>query len=390
MATKENNIQFWTLNISSYLAQTGIIIINLALVYYLTSLSATPSFIGLSSATYTFCYLVGCLALGSLYERVKPRKMVMLSLFGMAFSIAMVVLVKSLKLSLIFLSLYGLFMSMLWPQMESWITRGKEGKALNKATMWFNLMWSSATGVSSYIATYFISKSVTIGLLSGVVTLFITFVMVFVISTFVPSIRAVKGEREANKEKLNLVDNSTTLRFYSWIGVASAYLILAILNNIFPLYAQSLSFSASTVGSLLVIRGLTTFVCFILLGKANWWQFKFSLIILSQIILALCCVFSAYFNSVLAFAFVFFVIGVLISLIYDFSIFHSASGAVNRNKRMIIHEVMINGGAVIGSLLGGGIYENFGYSFLMWCIAILLLLSTIVQSIVYKIKSCTV
>ncbi len=385
MTNREKTIQFWTLNIASFLAQTGIIIINLALVYFLTNESASPTLIGIASAIYNFVYLCGCLLFGSFYQKFKPRYMVLCSLLGMAVSITLVIIVKNLSVTLFLLALYGLSMSMLWPQMEAWITRGKEGAELNKATSGFNLSWSFAAGIATYIGSFFITKGASVGLLSGICSLLFSAMLVFFVSTFIPAIRAVKGEAEAVKE-IKGEDHSTVLRFYSWIGVGLVYIVLSILNNIFPLYGTVLGYSAKVVGFLLLIRGLTTTLTFIVLGRVSWWQFKFSLIIACQFLLAICCLLGSFSKSVFSFGFVFFLIGILVAFLYDFSIFHSASGAINRNSRMIIHEVVLNTGAVLGSLFGGSLYEFFGYSFLLIVLSICIAVLIVGQILVFNFK----
>lgn len=386
MTQREKDIQFWTLNIASFFAQTGIIIINLALVYFLTEKSETATFIGLSSALYTFIYLAGCLAFGRFYQRVKPIFMVLSSLLGMALSTILVITIDSNKyLTLVFLALYGLSMSMLWPQMEAWITRGKEGKDLNKATSGFNLSWSFAAGIATYIGSFFITKGAAIGLLSGVGSMLTAVALLVIVSSLVPALRAVKGEAEEIKE-IKGEDHSTVLRFYSWIGVGLVYVVLSILNNVFPLYGAELGFNAKVVGFLLLIRGLTTMLTFICLGKVTWWQFKISLILSLQVILALCCFGAIYSKSLLSFGLIFFIIGILVAFLYDFSIFHSASGAINRNSRMIIHEVVLNVGSVLGSLFGGSLYEFFGFPFLLIALGIAVLVIVAVQGILYKAR----
>ncbi len=386
MTKTEKTIQFWTLNIASFLAQTGIIIINLSLVYFLTAKNESPTFIGFASAIYTFVYLAGCLAFGRFYQQIKPIYMVLSSLLGMALSTVLVITLDSDKyFTLVFLALYGLSMSMLWPQMESWITRGKEGKELNKATSGFNLSWSFAAGCATYIGSFFITKGASIGLFSGVVSLLSAVALLIIVSLSVPALRAVKGEAEAVKE-IEGEDHSTVLRFYSWIGVGIVYVVLSILNNVFPIYGTGLGFNAKVVGFLLLVRGMTTMVTFIVLGKTNWWQFKISLILLCQGALALCCFLAISTQNAIVFGLIFFFIGILVAFLYDFSIFHSASGAINRNSRMIIHEVVLNVGSVLGSLFGGSLYEFFGFSFLLLTLGIAVLVIVAAQGLVYKVR----
>ncbi len=73
--------------------------------------------------------------------------------------------------------------------------------------------------------------------------------------------------------------------------------------------------------------------------------------------------------------------GVIFSLCYNFSIFHAASGAIDKGKRMMIHECVLTVGQVIGVTIGGTIYEKLGYTNVLIVIAVI--------GIVFIISQCT-
>lgn len=385
MNQKEKTLQFWTLNIASFLAQTGFVIINLAFVYYFSSLKLTPSSIGMAFALYNFSYLISCLSFGRFYQRYKPRYMVLSSLLLTSLFVFLITVFTNYLTILLLMLSYGFSMSMIWPQMEAWITRDREGDELNKATTGFNLSWSLASGLSTYIGAEFISRGALIGLYSGIASLLIAAFVLIVVSALVPAIRAVKGEG-VEVHETEVKDNSTPLRFNSWIGVGAIYIVLAIMNNVFPLYGKTLGFDARIVGLLLLVRGMATFFCFIYLGKTSYWQFNFNMILLTQLVLAVACLFCVLFSSFFFYILAFFLFGLLVAFMYNFSIFHSATGAVNRNSRMIIHEVMVNGGSTVGSLIGGGTYEFLGYPWLMTFLFFILLILVIFQAFFRKRK----
>ena len=52
------------------------------------------------------------------------------------------------------------------------------------------------------------------------------------------------------------------------------------------------------------------------------------------------------------------------------SIFHGASGAKNRERRMIVHEVLLNIGMVLGATMGGIIYEHFSFSLILYFLSL--------------------
>lgn len=363
------SVRFWTLNIASFFAQMAISMVNLAIVYYLTGrFQASSSIIGFAASTYTITYLVGCLACAKLSEHISPRHLVESAVLGMALTVILMVLSPSLPFAFASFILYGLAMSMLWPQMETWITTGKEGKELNKVTSAFNFSWSFGTGLSSYAVAFLIERNPSWGLLGGCLLLLGVYLLVFAVSSLYPSIGGdVKAKHKVPSS--SLVDQSTPLRFYAWASVILVYAALSVVLTIFPLYAIELGFSEKSAGVLLMIRGITTCLAFVYFGRVSWWQFRLSLIYLVQVLFALLCLVFAKASSFIAFAVFFFVFGLVFALCYDFSIFYSAAGAPNRNRRMVIHEVVLTIGSVIGALFGGIIYEKLGFSRILYAIA---------------------
>lgn len=61
--------------------------------------------------------------------------------------------------------------------------------------------------------------------------------------------------------------------------------------------------------------------------------------------------------------------GLIFSLCYNFSIFHAASGAIDKGKRMMIHECVLTVGQVIGVSIAGGIYDKLGWTNVLFVIA---------------------
>ncbi len=360
---KTDAIQFWVLNIASFLAQLTIAMVNLALVYHLRSVfSLGADQIGVAASITTSTYLVFCLLGGRFTVHFRPRHLVETSLFGMGLSVLLFVSTRNLGVAYLALVFYGAFMSLLWPQIEGWFSRGKEGAQLNHVTNAFNFSWSFGVGVSSYIAGILVEVSTSTPFYVGFALFFVVFLLLVVTSALVPGIRAVQSEHADNKEK-GRVDTSTPLRFYAWVGIIMLYSGMSVILTIFPLYAKDvLGISESETGLLLLIRGVSTCVSFLLLGKLAFWHFKKRYIFLVQLFFGILSLLAMDFSSPVSFAFFFFFFGILFAFAYDQSIFHGASGSVNRSGRMIIHEVLLTVGAILGAVVGGSIYEHLSFS----------------------------
>ncbi|ADY13015.1 MFS transporter [Sphaerochaeta globosa] len=370
-SSKTDTIQFWVLNVSSFLAQLTIAMVNLALVYHLRRVFAlSADRIGLAASISPATYLVFCILLSPYTIHYRPRHLVQLSLLGMAFAVYLFVSTHSLPVAYLALALYGGFMSLLWPQIEGWFSRGKEGASLNRVANAFNFSWSFGVGVSSYIAGLLVEFSTTMPFFVGLAIFGVVYLIISISSALVPGIRAVQSEHTENKTN-SKIDQSTPFRFYAWAGIIALYSGMSVILTIFPLYAQDvLGISESQTGLLLLIRGVATCLSFLALGKLEFWHFKKRYIFLVQILFALFCLLATSFTSPIPYAFFFLVFGFLFAFAYDQSMFHGASGSVNRSQRMIIHEVLLTIGTILGAVGGGYVYEHLSFSRLLFVVAI--------------------
>ena len=138
----QQSVPYKRLSISSFLSQFSIVQFNLVLVFYLKSLSLDSAQIGIASSITPIVYLLGCLFFPYVMRSINGKKRVLASLLGMALSLVFVPITKSLWILYFLLVLYGLFQSLLWTNMETWITSTPDEKELNKLISSFNLVQS--------------------------------------------------------------------------------------------------------------------------------------------------------------------------------------------------------------------------------------------------------
>lgn len=359
---QQDSKQLLFLSIISFFAQMIIATVNLALVYYLNDvMKYSASTIALTVSTFSISYAIFCLLLEKPTKKVSPRKNIYISLLGMGVFILFFINSFSLLTIIINLILYGSFMALLWPHMASWYSRGREDDKLNKAISYFNLSWGLGAAFSPIICGILTEINIVIPLIVSIISFIILSLSVLVLTNKIPYLKAVESEKNYNLNSC-LTDNSTPLRYFSWVAVFLAYLFFGMFINIFPLYAKNdLLFSETTIGFLLWSKGIISCIAFYLLGKMNFWHFKSLYIFISQIILAFICFVTALCNSFYSFFIIFMIFGLVFSLMYLQSIFHGFSGALNRTLRMTIHEVLLTSGLVIGSILSGYIYDLLGF-----------------------------
>ena len=155
----------------------------------------------------------------------------------------------------------------------------------------------------------------------------------------------------------------------------------------FPHYPlDNLGYSESITGNILLFRGISVTIAFLIMQKVRAWQKGVGPIILSQVVFALLTFLLLAFKSIPAYAVLFAIYGAVFALSYNLSIFHGAEGAKERHKRMVIHEVLLTIGTIVGSLVGGFVYQYFSFKTLVLTIPIISLMTVIVESLVLAIK----
>ncbi len=355
----------------SFLGQLSMAIINLGLIFFMKAVfKLDPQSIGLFAAISALSYLVGILVLKHLVSAFPPPKTILIAAIGMFLSGSAVLIVKTAWPAFILYAFYGIFMSFFWPPLMGWLSRDKEKKELGKSIANFNLSWTWGMIAGPFIAGLLSEKSAAYAIEADGGILLIIVIILTVVSRL-PSILAVPSNHD-HKKAIHQTDASTYLRYVCWIGLISGYFVFGITMNIFPLYAQDvLHMPESTIGFLLLIRGLITALVFMVMGKFHLWHFRFSSIVVFQALLAASLLVGLIADTVILLAVFFTLFGASFSGIYTISIFHGAAGSSDREHRMAIHEVMLTVGIVSGSFLGGVLYQRMSYfSVMVFCLII--------------------
>jgi DHA1 family multidrug resistance protein-like MFS transporter/DHA1 family quinolone resistance protein-like MFS transporter len=155
-------------------------------------------------------------------------------------------------------------------------------------------------------------------------------------------------------------DHSTSLRFPAWIGLFVTFTVMGTIITVFPMYARdALGLGKSTIGALLLGRGLFTAAGYLIIGRTTFWHFKAAPMTIGLALLTVLVLCLAWLRSVAAVAICLALIGPFIALGFSYSFFHGASGAVNRATRMAIHEALLASGLICGSAAGGQIYQYY-------------------------------
>ena len=367
------------LALSTFLSQGSIVIFNFTLVYYLRECGIDSVGIGLASSIYPTLYFLGCIFMPKLLPSLKGKARILAANIGMAFTGLVLTFIKNEALIMTDLVFYGLFQSLLWTNMETWITGGKEGGELTSRLTLFNFSWSFSVGLATSFSGFVSEYSTRLSIWSGCIF--------FLISALLVALSGRSYDSKKEKEEIVSEDHSSPLRFPSWAGVLLVYTGYSLVLTVFPQYAMdTLGYSESVTGNILLFRGISVTIAFLIMQKARVWQKGVGPILGSQAFFAILTFLMLFLRSIAAFAILFALYGFVFALSYDLSIFHGAEGAKDRHKRMVIHEVLLTLGTIIGSLVGGFVYQYFSFKTLVLTISILSMVIVVIEALALSIK----
>jgi len=341
-------------------------IINLAMLFIVKErFHAGPQAVGVFTALSSVAYFLGCIVLKRFSDRIGPRAAMSIMTLGTAGLFSLFIVVPSMALAFGVYFLYGLLTALFWPPMMTWLSAGLEGQELSKATNTFSLSWSSGGAIAPYVAGLLCELGLDIPIYVGIAIFALAGLVMASSGSLVPSPARTAGAEAAGPGSggsTQVADHSTPLRFPAWIGAFMIYAVLAVFSNIFPLFAKDeLAMSESRIGLLLLVRASFAAVGFWALGRFGFWHFRKRYIALGVLLLLLLDLAFVFVHAPAGFAVGLAALGLVQALCYNSSIFYGASGAVDRARRMTIHEALLTAGQILGSIGGGMAYQAYSW-----------------------------
>jgi len=336
--------------------------LNLGFVFFLRERQgASPSLIGWFTGYSVLVYMLGCLLLRPVFDRLRPQSAMLIALFGMPVFLLLLVLLPALPLTFLFSGLYRLALAFFWPPAMGWLSQGVEGELLSRRQARFNLSWSSGL-VTSYVLAGVASQRDTglplvlsIAVFAGYAALLAAGLAVF------PSLRAALPPASPGTPSSGAASgDGTPLRYPAWVGMFASYVVSGMVATVFPLFVLDvLGGSRSVVGTLVSSRTLLQSAGFLVLGAVSFWQYRGRWLLLSQVYLASLLFAMLFARSVAFYAVLFPLLGLSTALSYAGGLFHGIAGARRRAARMAVHESVLNGGYIVGATASGLLYQEF-------------------------------
>jgi predicted MFS family arabinose efflux permease len=361
----------------AFVVSLAIGVVNLGMLFLIKeSYGAGPALVGWFTALWAGAYFLGCIAFRPLSRRIDAATSTTLMGFISAALLAAQFAAPSLVGAFVAYSLYGLACALVWPRLMGWLASGLEGEALSRASGSYSLSWSAGMTLSPYIAGALSERSLELPVLVGI-ALFVA------AGAYMLAARGIAPRPGAEPSALpgsRGQDRSTPLRYPAWIGLFVIYILYSVFNNIFPLYAKDeLGMSESGIGLLLLLRAAAMAAGFWAIGRLAFWQFKrgfLPLVLVSALALALAFVFV---KTAPLFVLGLLLLGLAQAFAYSLSIFYGASGALDRDRRMSIHEAVLTAGQILGSIGGGAAYQAISWPMVFILSAALALIGMPIQ-----------
>ena len=366
---------------AAFLVATGFGTVMLGIIFFARDVHhATPTEIGCLAAAWSLCYIVACLFLRPLSQRMWPRYSMLLATVLMLASAIGTLCAPSLGFVFAAHGLLGLSASLFWPPMMGWLSTNIEGDELSQAMGKFNLCWSGGAILSPWLAGSLSEMDSRFPLIaSALLYLMTSFLIIGAIMTLT-RLEHDDGAHEEERVSGGAEAGGTFLRFPAWCGVWAAFFAQGAILNVFPISAQAdLGLAKSTVGLVLCGRALSSAVGLGFMGRTRFWHFRPGQMVSGLIVFGLTAAALAAARSVPCIALLLLVVGALTAQSYANSLFHGVSGSVRRASRMAIHEALLAAGLVGGAALGGATYQRFGMPPVYIGCSVVLLVTTGVQ-----------
>jgi MFS family permease len=373
---------------AAFATEASVGLLTLGMIFYTREVfGISPSLVGWIAATWQACYVAGCLTMGPVGERLRPRHSLILSTGGMVLAILGILLSRSVALLFVFYGLFGLCMALFWPPLMSWLSADFEGAPLGRMMSRLTLAGSAANVISPFVAGSLSALSSRYPLYAAAGLLGANCLFLGGAAVALPRIRGDRHLETGKKDAEGKEDRSTPLRFPAWVGLFATFTVLGVILTVVPMHARDgLGLSKGTIGAVLLVRALCTVAGFVTLGRTRFWHFRLAPMSAGLGLLAVLVVVMTRVRGPVPLAFSLGAIGPLVSLGFSGSFFHGASGSSRRAARMALHEALLAGGLIAGSAVGALVYERFSMSVLGLCCAGLIGAAIVAQALLVRAR----
>jgi MFS family permease len=278
----------------------------------------------------------------------------------------------------------GAAMSLFWPFIMSWVSEDFEGPALNRRLGTYNGTWSSAAIIGPLMAGILAEANTLLPILVASVCLLACLTLVSMARDGSLHTSLFK-QTTTEATTAEYVERALLIR-YRWmarIALFCAWACLGVSRSQFALLFTDMGFTETWFGIIITIFGICNFSVLTAAGRCAFWHFRPILLFGVQIFLSMSLLLIIYGHSLSVFVFAFVIMGSGFGFAYSSHLYYGTTASKKRSLQMVIHEITLSAGIIIGSGAGGYLAKNIGRYSPYWFAVIVFSVGLVAQIIIY-------
>lgn len=369
-------------------------IFALAFPFVVTLLGGSDKDVGLCFGIGTTAYLVSCLTIANHIDRFNPKRILQFSSTFIALALAGLFICTKLILGgslpmdpillvIIFEILSCLALALFWPPMMGWLSTGHEGGPLSKRMGAFNISWSLALVITTFLGGFILKIDVNLAVLASAMFLGAAFVFI----TAAPPPKDVNNTNNTD-DRANSQETISPLnpvfRSMSRYGLVTGCVALGLSKTQLALFfTENLQFSKPQFGILTAIMCFASFAGFYFTARTKAWHHKLAPFIASEVMIAAAMLMILYCTTLFWLYTAAAFIGLGQSFVYASHQFYCVSGKVKRSGSMAVHELLISIGYGGGAIAGGYLAEYLTRYWPYWFGLATVIIALAIQAIIF-------
>ncbi len=340
---------------------------------------SNPFILGLAGSVFSIFYAPLCIIQSFLSNRINKRTAILSVSIIYPFIILGFLLFNNVPTIIVLCGLMGIVLSMFWPTYQSHITIKLDPAQTTHNLQGFSIGWSSAGVIGCFVSGLIIS-CINIKMLF-ILNLIMSFIGAYLVARHIHNklTDPIIGCIIQNKQNKNNPPQSKFFLILAWIGVFAAFFSMGIIVWLFPKFAIDAGMSPLIIGSLRAVLGIFQVVIFFILRSNHRWQYSFSHLLSSELILISGLIILIFSCNVIWYTLAFALLGITVGFLYSSSLFYSSQARSEKMEKTGFHEAIVWSGVLLGTLMGGITAKIFSASGAYFTCIIFMIICIIIQ-----------
>ncbi len=326
-----------------------IALVQVALPLLAIQFGASPRFLGLLGWTAQSVRLPVCIGSGALSEKIGRTAVI--------FPAAILACITCFTLSLArdnsqVLIIYILFMASIgafYPSLQAFIGDRSPIGELRKNLSAFNAGWTIGGSICGLIAGYTFAKSRGLPFEIGAFLVIIVIVLVYTWSKVASNFSNFEPQELSKPQGQNPGSLLAIARMGHFLG----FFAYSAARQLFPKLAVELGMKPGEIGLLVGMLLVGQALGIAIAGAGPWWRGKLLPLILAQGMVLVSGLVVFFTSLAVLFAVAFLLQGIGLGIAYSAALYYGLQARTNMGRNTGIHESLVAGGNILGSLIGG-------------------------------------